>query len=136
MRTKKTILNFVATIMLQVITGICGLIVPKLFIGTYGSEINGMISSINQFLSYITLFEAGLSGVIMSQLYKPLAQNDFGRCNSILADSRDFFKKIAMFYIVYVGIIAVVYPQIIDSSKSSIFISTLILILSVNLFLQ
>ena len=136
MRTKKALYNFIATISLQLIIGVCGLIVPILFIGAYGSEVNGLISSINQFLSYITLFEAGLSGVIMSQLYSPLARNDFEQCNSILADSRNFFKKIAAVYMIYVVLLAIIYPQIVSSSKSVLYISALVVILSTNLLLQ
>ena len=66
MRTKRTLINFAAALFLQIVTGISGLIIPRLFISAYGSEVNGMVSSINQFLSYITFFEAGLSGVVLS----------------------------------------------------------------------
>ena len=120
MRTKKTIVNFIAALFLQLVTGISGLIVPRLFIGAYGSEVNGMISSINQFLSYITFFEAGLSGVILSQLYKPLANNDFKSCNRILADARDFFHKIAAGYVVYVIALIIIYPRLVESDKSTV----------------
>lgn len=136
MHTKKTIVNFIAALFLQVITGISGLIVPRLFISTYGSEVNGMISSINQFLNYITFFEAGLSGVILSQLYRPLANNDYKSVNRILADARNFFNKIAAAYIVYVAVLAVVYPHIVESDKSTVYISMLVVILSMGLLFQ
>lgn len=136
MRTKKTIVNFIAALFLQLVTGISGLIVPRLFIGAYGSEVNGMISSINQFLSYITFFEAGLSGVILSQLYKPLANNDFKSCNRILADARDFFHKIAAGYVVYVIALIIIYPHLVESDKSTVYISALVAILSVSLLFQ
>lgn len=136
MRTKKTIINFIAALFLQVVTGISGLIVPRLFIGAYGSEVNGMISSINQFLSYITFFEAGLSGVILSQLYRPLANDDYNSVNNILADARNFFNKIATAYIVYVAALIIIYPHIVESDKSTIYISTLVAILSISLLFQ
>ena len=136
MRTKRTIINFIAAIFLQVATGVCGLIVPRVFIAAYGSDVNGMIASINQFLSYITFFEAGLSGIVLSKLYKPIAENDYVACNKILSDARNFFAKISIAYLVYVVALMLVYPHIVLSNKSKIYISTLILILSVNLSFQ
>ena len=136
MRTKKTLINFIAAILLQIITGISGLIIPRLFISTYGSEVNGMISSINQFLSYITFFEAGLSGVILSQLYKPLAKNNYEECNDILADARNFFNKIAAAYIVYVIALAAIYPILVKSDKTYTYVAGLVLILSLSLLFQ
>lgn len=136
MRTKRTLINFAAALFLQIVTGISGLIIPRLFISAYGSEVNGMVSSINQFLSYITFFEAGLSGVVLSQLYKPLADNNYYECNRILGDARNFFNKISVGYVVYVIALMFVYPLIIESDKSYIYISTLVLILSVSLLFQ
>ena len=50
-----TIKNVISTLLLQVITVLCGFIVPKLIISTYGSDANGLVVSITQFLGYITL---------------------------------------------------------------------------------
>lgn len=136
MRTKKTLINFIATIVLQIVTGICGLIVPILFINEYGSEVNGLVASINQFLGYITLFEAGLSGVLMSLMYKPIAEKDYSRCDDLVAASRDYFKRIAFYFIIYVVVLAIVYPNIVSNSHAHWFVSTLIGILSVNLLIQ
>ena len=74
MRGKKALLNSAASLMLEFVTVICGFIVPRLIIGTYGSEVNALTSSISQFLSYIALVEAGVGGVIRAALYKPLAE--------------------------------------------------------------
>ena len=40
---------------------IAGFITPRFMLTAYGSEINGLISSILQFISYFNLVEAGLS---------------------------------------------------------------------------
>ena len=76
MRSKKAIKNIITSLLQQVVTVICGLIVPRAIIGTFGSSVNGLVSSINQFLSYITLLEAGIGPVIKSALYKPIAKKD------------------------------------------------------------
>lgn len=58
MRSKKAILNIITSLLLQVVVLICGFIVPKLIITNFGSNVNGLISSITQFLAYISLLES------------------------------------------------------------------------------
>ena len=76
MRSKKAIKNIISSLSQQIAVIICGLILPRAIIGTYGSNVNGLISSITQFLSYITLLEAGIGPVIKSVLYKPIANKE------------------------------------------------------------
>lgn len=57
---KKTYLNIFCSTMAQLVTIISGLIVPRLLLGTFGSEANGLISSLTQFLNYISLVEGGI----------------------------------------------------------------------------
>ena len=49
---------------------------PKIILSYFGSEVNGLVSSLNQFLAYITLVEGGITGVILANLYKPLVDKD------------------------------------------------------------
>ena len=51
---KKLLYNTVSSLLFQILTIICGFVLPRLFIGEYGSEINGLVSSITQFLSIIS----------------------------------------------------------------------------------
>lgn len=44
--------------MMQITILICGFVVPKLIITNFGSNVNGLISSITQFLAYISLLES------------------------------------------------------------------------------
>ena len=73
MRSKKALKNIITSLIQQVTVLLCGLIVPRAIIGTFGSNVNGLTSSITQFLSYITLLEAGIGPVIKAALYKPIA---------------------------------------------------------------
>lgn len=58
MRSKKAIINIVVSLFQQLVTILCGLILPRAIIGAYGSNVNGLISSITQFLTYIALLES------------------------------------------------------------------------------
>ena len=65
--------NLFTSFLFQVITIISGLILPRIIIGTFGSALNGLIASITQFLSFISLLEGGLGAVVLADLYRPIA---------------------------------------------------------------
>ena len=73
-RTQKFALNSLTSMVSQIVVMAAGMITPRLMIATYGSEMNGLVSSLNQFISYITLVEAGIGGAAIYSLYKPLAE--------------------------------------------------------------
>ena len=53
MRGKKLIKNIAFTLIYQTIAIVVGFIIPKAIIHNYGSDVNGLINSIAQFLAYI-----------------------------------------------------------------------------------
>ena len=120
----------------QTVTIIYGLLVPRLILGAFGSEVNGLVSSISQFLNYITLLEGGLSGVIMAALYKPLAENDFTRVSAIIKATNQFFRRIALIFIGYMLILAIIYPLFVHTSFGWGYVAALVVIIGVTLFIQ
>lgn len=58
MRSKNAILNISTSLILQMLTAISGLVISRLILLTYGSGVNGLVASISQFLSYVSLLEA------------------------------------------------------------------------------
>ena len=93
MRSKKAIYNIVSTLVLQVVIVLYGFIVPKIIINKFGSDVNGLISSITQFLAYISLLESGFGPVVKAALYKPIANKDKKTIAGILKTSEKFFKE-------------------------------------------
>lgn len=73
---KKGIYNIIFGFLGQIITLALGIIIPKLFITNLGSAANGLLSSVGQVLSYLTILEAGLGGASIQALYKPIGVND------------------------------------------------------------
>ncbi len=136
MKNKITLINTISSILLQFVTIISGFIVPKLLLETFGSEVNGLVSSLTQFLKYMDLFEGGLSSVILASLYKPLREKDNEKTSSIISATNKFYKKLSLLFVVYTLILAIVYPIIVKSDFSFGYISSLTLILSINLFCQ
>ena len=63
-----------SNLLLQFVVIISGFIMPKLLISTYGSDVYGLVASITQFLSLITLLESGIGPLIKANLYKLIAK--------------------------------------------------------------
>ena len=59
-RTKKFMHNSISTAVYQVILMISGFITPKIMLDCYGSEVNGLVSSIQQFMTHFQIVEAGI----------------------------------------------------------------------------
>ncbi len=130
------LLNTASSLLLQIFTIISGFIIPRLILGAFGSETNGLVSSLNQFLNYVTLLEGGLNSVIMASLYKPLAQKDTAKVSSVVKTSTRFFRHISYVFIGYAIVLAFVYPLFSNSSFSYGFIVSLTMILGIKLFSQ
>jgi O-antigen/teichoic acid export membrane protein len=136
MRSRKALLNIASSLSLQIVGVICGLITPRLIIGTFGSSVNGVIASISQFLGYIVLLEAGVGGVIRAALYKPLATNDTAKISGIVKATEKFFRLIALIFIGYCLIIACLFPYLVNNLFDQIFTFTLVLIIGASTFIQ
>lgn len=132
-RTKKFLYNSASTGMLQIITMIAGFITPKIMITVYGSEINGLVSSITQFIAYFNLVEAGLSGAAVYSLYKPLAENDYKGINAILSAVKKFYTQSGFIFVSLTVGLSLLYPFYIQSDTiNPMQIGILVLILGVN----
>lgn len=93
MGTRAIILkNISANLLLQVITALGGFILPPLIVVTYGSATNGMMASIKQFITYLTLLEAGVGAAAIVALYQALSQHNVVLRNRILAAARHFYR--------------------------------------------
>lgn len=115
MRTRNFLNNTLAAALLQIVQFISGMIIPRIILVSYGSEINGLVTSINQFLSYFNLIEAGLANAAIYSLYKPLAEKNYNSINSILTATKKFYYKIGFLYFLLVSTLAFTYPILVES---------------------
>lgn len=136
MRSKKAIINIISSLALQVVTVICGFIVPRLIIKNFGSNVNGLVTSITQFLAYITLLESGFGPVVKSILYKPIANKKKNKIEEILKSSENFFRKISYIFIVYIIILCIGLPLVLSNEFDGIFTATLVIIISISTFTE
>ena len=111
MKTKKhkSILNIGVTITYKMAVIAIGLLLPKMFITNYGSEINGLQASVKQLFMYIALLEAGVGASTLQMLYKPVSKEDYQVANSYLSAASYYYNKIGIVYFIVLAIMGGVY---------------------------
>ncbi|PKL00407.1 MAG: sugar isomerase [Tenericutes bacterium HGW-Tenericutes-1] len=129
-------INTITSLFYQFTSVAYGLILPILYLKYYGSEINGLVTSISQFLGIIVFLEFGVGAVVQSALYKPLATFDYTIVKQIMEEAKTYFRRIAYVLIVYVILLLFIYPHIINNVFSFFTTSFLILATALNLFSQ
>ena len=135
-RGKKAIYNSLSAILSEIVSIICGLILPRMILRTFGSSYNGLTSSITTFISYIVLLKSGIGGVTRAALYKPLAQKDNQKISGIVNATSRYMRKIAIIFLGLLVLYAVIYPFLVIDEFSWIFSASLIVIIGVTTFIQ
>ena len=131
-RRTKLLLNSMTGVIRQLTTLVCGFVLPRYMLIYFGSSVNGLVSSIAHFLSFITLLELGIGPVIQSNLYKPLANKDDAQISRIVKSSKRFFYTIGVVFLVYIAVLSIVYPRFINSSFDATFTASLLVIISIS----
>ena len=109
-RVRALKLNMLTGWAVELFTLISGLILPRLVLEAFGSEANGLVNSIGQYLGFAVVLRAGLGNVTRAALYKPLADGDMDQVSAIMAATQSYMRKIALCVVGYVLAIALVFP--------------------------
>ncbi|MBE6050944.1 MAG: sugar isomerase [Clostridium sp.] len=136
MKNKKLFLNISTALLNQVVIAVCGLILPRAILSQFGSEVNGLVSSITQFLAAIAFLELGVGAVVQSSLYKPLVDKDDIMISKIIISANSFFKKVALVLTIYTVSLTFLYPVIVNNQFDFIFTASLVIIISISSFAQ
>ncbi len=132
----KLFLNTITSLLMQIITVISGFVLPRLILEIYGSEVNGLLQSITQFLGMIAFLELGVGQVVQSSLYDPLTKGNTKRVSEILRSGTIYFRKIAYALVAYIFVLIVVFPYITEHQFQWTYTATLIVAVSVGSFAQ
>ena len=118
----KTIKNLVWGFLGQFLILATSIILPRFILVSFGSEINGVVSTITQIFTYIALLEAGIGNASLNRLYKNLAENDKDGISQTVSATHRYFCQMLPIYGVCVIAFAIIFPFVIDTeiSKSTI----------------
>ena len=121
--------NFIINLISVIISIALGIIIPRLTLTSFGSEINGLVNSVSQVYAYFTLFEAGVAATTLQALYGTVAKNDRDATNAVLSATNRSYKRTGLLYFASVLLFAIVYPLIL---KTDVPHKTIRLIILVN----
>lgn len=117
--SKKSIANVFTAFVSQLVTLGLGIIIPRLVLVNLGSEANGLLSSVNTILGYVSLLEAGVGVASTQALYGSIAKDNRDDINSILAATNIFYRRTSRWYFAIVLLLTFVFPFTIQSALPS-----------------
>lgn len=135
-RSKLLAYNSITSLLSQGATVVCGFVLTRLILSSFGSSVNGLVASITQFLGFISFLEMGIGAVVKSALYKPLADKDYDEVSKVIISTKKFYRTIAKILIIYTIVLTIVFPIISMEEFSPIYTGSLVLIISISLFAQ
>lgn len=135
-RTKTVIKNAVWELSYYLIVIILGFLAPRYIILIYGSEANGLFSTITQILNIILLLQAGATTAAIFSLYKPIANNAFTEISKNIYFAEKFFRKISYIFCVVMLVAATVTAIFIHSEINSKLIFIAFIIMGLKSFLD
>ena len=133
---KKLTINSLFGLLNQIVVLICGLILPRLILGEYGSNVNGLVNSITSFLNVISLLELGVGAVVQSALYKPLVDNDIDKISKICKYAQRFFSIIGVIFVFYTLFTGCIYSYLNMNDFDFLFTFMLFLAIGISMFAQ
>ena len=108
--------NLVFSVISKILVFGLGLLIPRLIISSYGSEINGVLSSSGNVLTYLSLIEAGISAAAVQGLYGPIGKKDKDAISQVAVATRKTYRKYFWYFIAALFIIAFVFPLFVKST--------------------
>lgn len=125
---KRSLKILVFGVISQVITLSLGIIIPRLLIVSYGSEVNGLLSSIKQIFVYIALLEAGIGTAALQALYEPIGNDNREKVSEIMSATSYYYKRTGILYGLSVIVLAFIYPIIFKVEMSNVMVAVIILL--------
>ena len=127
MKKSKLAKNITTGFFGQSIALFLGILVPRIIITSYGSDANGLISTISQVFTYVALLEAGIGQAAKNMLYKPIKDNDKDSISSIVSLANSYFRRITIVYGLCVFMLSFILPFVLKTNISfvTVFLVTL-----------
>lgn len=104
------------------------IILPRFILISFGSEVNGIATTITQIFTYITLLEAGIGNASVNRLYKDISSDDREGISVTLSATKKYFNRIIPIYVLCVAAFCIIYPLVIKTTVSSATIRLIIIV--------
>ena len=131
MRAKKSLKNLIFNVFQQIVGTITGFILPPLIISNFGSSINGLVSTIKQFVQYAQLTGSGIASASTYAMYKPIAEKDHKTLSGIFAACKKSFIKAGNIVSIIILLVALTYPYFVQEEVNTYIVIALIVIIGI-----
>lgn len=111
--------NLISSFIYQFVLISLSFLLPRLYLENFGSEVNGVLSTIKQIFTYMCLIEAGVGLATTQALYKRIGEKDYKSANEVLSATNSYYIRTGIVYFVIVLVIAVLYAYVIPTSIDS-----------------
>ena len=99
MRTENSVKNSIAALVSNAFIMFLGFAIQTIFVKTLGEEYLGINGLFNNIISMLAIVELGIGPAIVSNLYKPLAENNYAQIKSLLGYYRKCYNLIGILVI-------------------------------------
>ena len=129
---KNGVLNISFGIILQLLSLIFGLVIPRIYIINYGSEVNGLLATINQVFAYIGIVESGVGVTALHLFYGSIASSDKTLTSQIFKTARIYYRKSGLYFLIIVSLSAIIFPFILNTEINKLSIFTVFVLNSIT----
>ncbi len=120
--------NLISSLIYQVVLISLSFLLPRLYLENFGSEVNGVLSTIKQIFIYLFLLEAGVGLATTQALYKRIGEKDYKSASEVLSATHSYYIRTGIIYLAIVLGIAVTYAYVIPTSMDGNVIFAIIIL--------
>ena len=124
---KKSILNALAALLQMFVTSLVGLVFNKTILSIYGSDYNGINSTVSQIVNTLMILEGGFSLASNVALFDPFGRKDYETVNGILSATRNRFLAVGGIAFAIGAVLVAAYPFTVTSQMPKWMIAALML---------
>lgn len=136
MKLKNTLFLLLVRLTSSLLPSFLGLFLNYLILSKYGSEINGLISTIAQLTNYFHLLEGGITLTSTIALYKPIQNSNFDEANKIVYTISYLYRRISFIIIILSTLMSIILPLLVNTTIDMTTVSYLTFIMSISIFLN
>lgn len=129
---KKILKNLVMGFGSQLFLLALGVILPRFILLSFGSEVNGVTSTITQIFTYLALLESGIGAASLNRLYKDFSEDDRAAISTTVSATRRYFNRVIPVYIACIIVFCAIYPFLANTDVPTSTIRLIILLRGIS----
>ena len=85
--------NLISSFIYQIVLISLSFLLPRLYLENFGSEVNGVLSTIKQIFIYMFLLEAGVGLATTQVLYNKIGEKNYISSSEVLSATNIYYRR-------------------------------------------